>query len=197
MVATVLLLLLFLIALLAMPISLAFRAGWPDTEGGYVRVQWAFGLVRLQLPLSQEKRATPAGSVAAKKTKPQTKPKRRGSSGGPKVMALLRQRPFRQRLLRYLRDCWAAFHQRDVQLRMRIGLDDPADTGQLWAFMGPLAALLANARGATIELEPQFDEESFELEGSGRVGFIPLQLIYLTLALLLSPQLWQGLRRAA
>jgi hypothetical protein len=113
----------------------------------------------------------------------------------PNVMAALRQQRLRRRIIRYIGDCWHAVHKRDLQLRLRIGLDDPADTGQLWAIMGPVAALLANNKEALFEIEADFYEEIFELDGSGNVEFVPLKILYLTLAMLLSPAIWQGIKQ--
>lgn len=79
-------------------------------------------------------------------------------------------------------------------MHLRIGLGDPADTGQLWALMGPVAGVLANCKGASFEIEPEFYEETFELDSSGRIEFVPLQILYLTIAMLLSPPVWRGIK---
>lgn len=79
-------------------------------------------------------------------------------------------------------------------VRIRLGLGDPADTGQLWGLLGPVAALLSNLQGARLELEPEFMDAVFELEGSGTIRFVPLQLLVLVAALMLSPSIWQGVR---
>jgi hypothetical protein len=183
---------LLLLVLLAVPFSLSYRLRWPQPGRNEVTLGWAFGLLQLRLP--------PASSAATRDApcKPPVAPRkkarrRRQSSLNP--IALLRQPAFRQRLLRYLRECWRALHKQELQLRLRIGLDDPADTGLLWGMMGPLAGLLANNREVALTLEPEFEAETFELESSGTIAFSPLRLIYLTVALLLSPTLWQGLRQ--
>ena len=103
-------------------------------------------------------------------------------------------KPFRQRVFRFIRAVWRAIHKQDLRLRMRIGLGDPADTGQLWALVGPLSGLLANNREASIEIEPEFFDAIFELDSSGSIRIIPLQLLYLAVGLLLSPSVWQGIR---
>jgi hypothetical protein len=193
MLSALLLLLLLIVGLLAIPISLSFRAGWPQQVPGYLRVRWAFGLLSLEFPSAQGVPEAPQEGPEPKKQKGK-KSRRTSPHRGPKLMAAIRQKALRRRILRYLGDCWAAFHKKDVALRLRIGLDDPADTGQLWAVMGPLAALLANTKGASVAIEPQFHEETFELEGRGRVEFVPLRLLTLTLAILFSPTVWQGVR---
>jgi hypothetical protein len=184
------LLLLMLLALLAVPLSLSYRLSWPQPGQSELRLEWGFGLLQLQLPTT-----SPLPAAAKKPPAVPHKRSRRRPRPSLNLFPLLRQPAFRRRLMRYLRDCWSAVHKQGLQLRLRIGLDDPADTGQLWGMMGPLAALLANSREVAIALEPEFEAELFELESHGTIAFSPLRLIYLTVALLLSPTLWQGLRQ--
>lgn len=110
-------------------------------------------------------------------------------------MAAVRYKPFRKRVIRFMRDCWRAIHKQDLTLRVRIGLGDPADTGQLWAVIGPLSATLATVEQASIAIEAEFIEAVFELESSGNIRVVPLRLIALTAGLLLSPPVWQGVSR--
>jgi len=86
-----------------------------------------------------------------------------------------------------------ALQKKDVNLRVRVGLGDPADTGQLWAIVGPMAGILANVQQASIEIEPEFFDATFQVNSSGNIRLIPLQMIYLTAGLLLSPPIWQGI----
>ena len=111
------------------------------------------------------------------------------------VFAVVRQKPFRRRIIRFISDLWHAVHKKNVSLRVRVGLGDPADTGQLWAIVGPVAGILANIQEASIKIEPEFFDTTFELDSSGSIRLIPLQMIYLTVALLLSPPVWQGIRQ--
>ncbi|MDH3560532.1 MAG: DUF2953 domain-containing protein, partial [Gammaproteobacteria bacterium] len=106
-----------------------------------------------------------------------------------------RQKSFRRRVTRFIRDVWHAIHKRDVRLNVRIGLGDPADTGQLWAVVGPVAGILSTAREATVGIVPDFVEETFELDSRGNLRLIPLQMLYLAAGLLLSPSIWQGLKQ--
>ncbi len=80
-------------------------------------------------------------------------------------------------------------------MRIRIGLGDPADTGQLWSIVGPVAGILANSKEVVLEIEPEFFDATFELDGSGNIGIVPLQLIYLIFGVLLSPSVWQGVKQ--
>jgi len=183
--------LLLIIALLAIPLTLTFRVSWRQDLQGQIRLQWAFGLVRLRFPLSPSESPSPEGEEPARKTGSSDRPPRKKRNPLPAI----RQQAFRRRIIRFISGLWHAVYKRDVNLHMRIGLGDPADTGQLWAFMGPVSGMLANIEEAAIDIEPDFLDSAFELDGSGTVRIIPLQLIYLAAGLLLSPPVWRGIRQ--
>lgn len=183
--------LLLLIALLAIPVTLTFQASWPQAFKDYIKLQWAFGLVNVQLPLLQSKAPSTEGEELAQKIERLEHSSSKNQNG----FSLIRQKSFRRRIIKFVSDFWHAVHKRDVILRIRIGLGDPADTGQLWSIVGPVAGVLANIKEASIEIEPEFFDSTFELDGSGNIRFIPLQIIYLTIGVLLSPSVWQGIKQ--
>lgn len=187
----VLIFLLVLIALLAIPITLTFKVSAQQAFQNDIRLLWLFGLVRIRIPPSKPKASEPEKEQPRKKSAR----KKSASRKKPNVLAAIRQKRFRQRIIRFISDLWHVIYKQDLILRMRIGLGDPADTGQLWALVGPITGMLANVEAASITIEPEFMEPTFELDGSGSIRIIPLQLILLTLALLLSPPVWQGIRQ--
>jgi len=187
----VLVFLLVLIALLAIPFTLTFKVTWQQGFENDIRVHWLFGLVRVRIRPPKHKTQSPQAEQPEKKTK-RDKAKSRKKSN---VLAAIRQKRFRQRIIRFISDIWHAIYKQDLNLRMRVGLGDPADTGRLWALVGPVTGMLANVKAASITIEPEFMDATFELDGSGAIRIIPLQLIYLTVALLLSPPVWQGIRK--
>ena len=189
MLTAALIVLLVLLALLAVPVTLTYRFSWQRELQGRFMLQWLFGLVRVQL--SPRGLRTPEKKQIEEASGPKTKPARKEFN----PLAALRLKPFRQRILRFARDLWHAFRKRDLRLRIRAGLGDPADTGQLWALCGPLSGWLASIDDASIELEPEFIDAVFELDSSGKISVIPLQLLYLVLGLLCSPPFWRGMRR--
>lgn len=182
---------LLLIVLLAIPITLTFQVSLRQAFQGHIKLQWLFGLVRVRLPLFQSKGLSLEGKELKQKISRFERPPRKKKD----FFAVIRQKAFRRRINRFIRDFWRAVHKRNVSLRIRIGLGDPADTGQLWAIAGPVAGMLANVQEASIEIEPEFFDTTFELDGSGNIRLIPLQIIYLTVGLLLSPPVWQGLKQ--
>jgi hypothetical protein len=179
-----------MIALLAVPVTLDYRLNWQRGLRGEASLQWLFGLVRVRLappgtskPPAGKKRVDGAAEAKAKPPASKLEP-----------LAALRQADFRRRMLRFARQLWRAFRKRDLLLRVRVGLGDPADTGRLWALLGPLSGLLAGIEQASIELEADFVDAVFEVDSRGKVSVIPLQLFGLLLGLLLSPPFWRGMR---
>jgi len=182
-----LIVLLVVVALLSMPLELDFRVEWPDGARNEVVLVWAFGLVRARMPTG----GSGKNSSPNKKSRDRNK---RGRDKSGNVLAAVRQRPFRQRVYRFVKDLWRSIIKENMHVRARVGLGDPADTGQLWAIVGPVAGMLAGAKEASVVIEPDFVDAVFELDSSGRLQLVPLHVIAISMGLLFSPALWRGLR---
>lgn len=183
--------LLFVIVLLAIPVTLTFQVSRQQVFRARMTLKWAFGLVRVRIPLSNKLPSSSQTEAASRNIHRATRHSTRSGS----LFTLIRQRAFRRRILTFVSDLWHAVDKRNIHLRVRLGLGDPADTGQLWAVVGPVAAILANVKEARLEIEPEFMETVFELHSSGTIRLIPLQIITLVLVLLLSPSVWHGIRQ--
>ena len=96
-------------------------------------------------------------------------------------------------MLRFVSDLWRAIRKKNVRLRVRMGLGDPADTGQLWAVLGPLSGMFSCSRDIRIAIEPDFLDATLDVDSSGTVRMIPLQLAIIALGLFLSPAVWRGI----
>ena len=194
-------LLALIIALLAVPLTVVFSIHRVKQTQGHVRIHWLFGLVRLQLRFP---RAAAAGAGVAQRPKLPVKKKatlpRQSSNQGTAsgMFALLQQSSFRRRVYRFLADMFSATHARNLFLRLRIGLGDPAETGWLWTIIGPIAGMAQNFRSAEVRIEPEFMDPLFEIESHGRFSLVPIQFIVLTAGFLLSPTVlraWRSLHR--
>lgn len=186
------LLLILFIGLLAVPLTVLFSIHRVEETRGVVRFRWLFGLVRFQVRIPQAPRAE-TRSARKKKPKPVRK---KGNAGG--ALSLIRQRRFRRRVFKFIRDILRATHGRDLFLRLRIGLGDPADTGCLWALVGPIAGLAQNLRSAVVRIEPEFVDPVLEIESHGQFRLVPIQFIALAAAFVLSPTMlraWRQFRR--
>jgi len=109
-------------------------------------------------------------------------------------MAAIREPSFRRRVYRFVSDVWQSVHKQNVRLLVRLGLGDPADTGRLWAVLGPLSGVLARLRDIRIAIEPDFLDATLEVDSSGTIRMIPLRIAIIVLGLFFSPPVWRGIR---
>jgi hypothetical protein len=177
-----------IVILLALPVKLTYRCSWKRTLSADVRLNWAFGLVRADVSPDL---SNPEPDLA---TAVSRKGGWRGRTTGGKsnVLAAIRLRSFRRRILRLVSDLWSAIHKKDVRLWIRAGLGDPADTGRLWAVLGPLSGMFSRPGDISIAIEPDFLDATLELDSSGIVRVVPLQIVIIALGLLVSPAMWRG-----
>ena len=177
-----------IVILLAMPVTLTFRFSWKETLSAKLRLNWAFGLVHADVSPDPEKPS--ADKKEAHRKKDVWRPG--GFRKTTNVVAAIQQPRFRRRMLRFMADLWHAVHKKNVWLRGRLGLGDPADTGQLWGMLGPLSGMLARLRDIRIQIEPDFLDPTLEVDSSGTIRVIPLQVVGIMLGLLFSPAVWRG-----
>ena len=187
-----------LIFLLATPLELTFNLEHIKKFKGQLFVRWLFGLVkfRIRIPDGAESQQD-ARKLKNKRTKTKKSEKHQLVVDSSKFAALLKQPAFRRRFYKFIQDLLRAAHARDLTLRARIGLGDPANTGQLWALLGPITAMTANIRAATIQIEPEFIDSIFEIHSHGKIRLVPLEFIALVIGFVLSPQsihAWRSLR---
>lgn len=190
-------LLALLLLLLAVPVDVAFRFERIEEFKGHVAIRWLFGLIRFHIDVpnavkSARPHPKPEPVAAAVRKKPAAR------NGRLNVLAALGQAAFRRRIYRFARDLLRAAHARQLFLHLRLGLGDPADTGRLWGFVGPLAALAQSLRNANVHIEPEFMDPVLELRTHGRFMLIPLQFLALATAFALSPasiRAWRTLKR--
>ena len=171
------------LALLAVPLEVAFRVEHAVRTEGRLGVRWLFGLVRFHAALPGP--PGPGGRRERRSGKKSgTERPARGARG---AVALLGQSDFRRRVAGFAREILRSLHARDLYLRIRVGLGDPADTGRLWGLLGPVSGYAAGLENATVRLEPEFTDRLLEVESRGELRFVPLRLIALALSFAASP----------
>ena len=180
-----------LVALLAIPLTLTFRMSWQESFRNDAELKWAFGLVRKRIVPAKLKPVTSNNEQSDRRASRT----RRSTRTKLNLLKALRQKGFRRRITRFVGDVWHAVHKEDLEVRLRIGFGDPADTGQLWAFIGPISGMLGSIQDVSVTIEPEFIDETLELVGNGRIRIIPLQMIYLAAALMLSPPIWRVIKQ--
>jgi hypothetical protein len=116
---------LIMISPLAIPVTLTFQMLWPIAFQQDALLKWAFGLVTLRIPGSAPKALSSGGDESKRKTHRSKQTSRKKTN----VLAAIWQKPFRRRSIRFISDLWRAVHKKDLSLRVRVDLGDPADTG--------------------------------------------------------------------
>ncbi len=170
---------------LAVPLEVGFRVERRTVTQGRVAFRWLFGAIRLEIPI-------PAGRRPGKRREKERSPARGDEAGrrrgrGRRLLSAARDDAFRARLSRFARDLIRAVRLDDLYFHARLGLDDPADTGRLWALLGPLGAAASALPGLDFDLEPEFVGPVLELEARGKAVVVPLEILAISGAFVVSP----------
>jgi hypothetical protein len=137
-----------------------------------MRLLWLFGLVSKEL--RREKREPEEKERVA-----EGKPKRRKRRIRTRtILQIIKTKGLLRRLGGLLRDTTSCLSIKEFRANFRVGLDDPADTGLLFAVIGPAIFFLSSSWHHQIRVEPSFEDEAV-FEGSlyGRVRLWPIQLV--------------------
>lgn len=180
-------LLLVVFALLAVPLTLTCEYSSRPGKRNFLAIAWARGFPRYRVALDRRTHA-PAEPASKGPMETAPTPKHNELAHG---FAAIRQRAFRRRLAKFAADVWRAVDKEEVQLDLCIGLGDPADTGQLWAVVGPVAGWLQAVDSARVTVVPDFVDATFEFDARGRLRLVPLRIIYLFVALIVSAPVWR------
>jgi len=149
---------------LSVPLDMAFHVDVHGRPRFGMKLGWLFGLV------SKE--------VGKGKRVAEAKPKRRRRIGAWTIFEILRTKGLLAQLKRLLKDVLGRLKIRDIGVDFRVGLDSPADTGLLFALIGPATLFLGSSRVHVMRLEPSFGDEAV-CEGylHGVVRLQPVQLV--------------------
>jgi len=170
-VITVLVSLAVLITLfLCIPLDLVFRANVEGRPKFNLRLIWLFGLITGEL--RQTRKKPEEKGVREYEGKPGDWIQRlRVTFEILQTKGLLKQlRNFITRIIRRIK-------VRDLTADLKVGLDNPADTGLLFAFIAPLNLVINYFLPHPIKIQPSFTGESF-ITGYlyGEVRLWPIQL---------------------
>jgi hypothetical protein len=173
--------LLLIVLVLSVPVDLAFDFRTGGAGRTALRVEWLFGLVGKSL-LPRKK---------PKKVKKPGKRKKRDFRSFLSYIALVRTRGVVPAFVRLVRRMIGSFHIRQLSADLRLGLDDPADTGVLCGVLWPAFTLPVRSAYATLRMEPVFDGPVFEAALKGEVRVFPVEMVTNVLRFVFSPS---GLR---
>ncbi len=198
----ILLLLFILLALLLLvPIDLEGRVSrgrdQPETR---MKIGWLFGHLHKDVSGGAvEREPSEKGEEQAPKKDEKKEKKAKGGPGSSRIaLEVLRTEGFLGNLAHLLRGLFGAIRVQSLKIDIKLGLSDPADTGEavglLWAVLIPLEAL-APLRA---RIEPTFSEEMLEGSAEGKLRIVPIKIIPPLIVFLLSPPAlragWKAIR---
>ena len=156
--------------LLCVPLDLVFHTSIYNKLKSSIRLVWLFGLVSKEL---RQTRKEPE-----EKRVIEHKQKRGDWTWGIKVTSeVLRIKGFSGQLVSFIKRILRRIKVKTLIADFKIGLENPADIGLLFAFLAPLNLLLSYFSPHHIRIEPSFTSEAI-IEGhfDGEVRLRPIQL---------------------
>ena len=161
---------LFFILILSIPIEMAFDTSRP---GAKARVGWAFGLLWKD--------------VGGEKKKPKGPKKKKRGPGAKAFLTFLETRGIASGLLKLARRMIGSIRVKQMDTHLRMGLDDPADTGMLYSVIWPILIPLNYIGSSDVRMTLCFEEEILDFTGQGHVRIVPAQMIWAVILFGLSP----------
>ena len=168
------------ILVLSIPVDMALELELRDEMRTRVRVGWLFGLVWKE--------------IRARKKRPAKEKKKRDMRP---FIALIRTRGMPGRLAKLARQVLRRLHMRQLEGDVRLGLDDPADTGVVCSFAWPALAYLNSFRPLSVRFEPCFSEPLLELTKNGTMRVYTEEKAGPLLSFAVSPAFLRAIRSMA
>ena len=162
-------------AVLAVPVDVRARLDIGGRPPFTAAVCWLFGLLRFNISSGKHR------PRKKKKPKPVRK-KRSGGLGWRSILDILLTKGLAKQFFFLVKRSFQQLGWRDLQLDMRIGLDDPADSGMLFAYIGPVTPFLPRR----VTLRPVIGPTMLEGFLSGTLRIIPLLFLFIFLRFLFS-----------
>ena len=169
---------------LSVPLDMAVRIEVYGRPKFKVRLGWLFGLINKEMVTGKKKAEDEKGA----EDEPKPEVPEREIEGTPKrrkrrvsartIFEIIRTKGLLRQTIGLLKGILGCFKIKDLVASFRVGLDNPADTGLLFALVGPVNFLLSSRFPHAVKLQPSFSDEAV-LEGylSGTVALRPIRLV--------------------
>jgi hypothetical protein len=180
--------LLFLMA----PVSVAFDLERSTRVRATWRVRWLFGLVRVTRPRPPKLSRPGPRPDDGRQRWPQRRPSSRGGSVG-RMAEFARTPGLASRVVWLLLDLIRHVTIRDAYAYGAVGLDDPADTGELYGVLSPLL-VAASVAGVDVRCRPDFEQPGLRGACGGRLRVRPASVLWSSLRFLCSAPVLRSFR---
>ena len=176
---------LFIVLVFSIPVDMAFEVGRPGAARSRMRVGWLFGLSGKEF------------GRRSKKPKERASEKKEKRRGAKPFLSLLVTKGVARGLLKLSRRILSGVRVRHLDARLRIGLDDPADTAMLYSALWPVLVPLTYNSSANVRMELSFEEPALDLIARGQIRVFPIQMLWYVLLFALSPAGLRAMKRMA
>jgi hypothetical protein len=175
--------LLLVLLLLAVPIDVDYNYNSLEERRSVLLIVWLFGLVKVDATGQEKKQKI---TRPKRKFKAEQKPKRRRTKRGKeekirslkRAWSVLSSEGFIRHILRFILNLFRQINIRTFHLSIRFGLDDPADTGQLFGVIAPFALCLQAFPFTTIRIQPVFTGVTLHRYFKVQVRIVPIRIIW-------------------
>ncbi len=178
--------------ILCVPIELVLRANTEGRPKFSVRLIWLFGLIKRELARAPQKSGKKIELKAERKSEIDWPHRVKSTFEIVQTKGVLKQ------LRIFLHRTFKSVHIKELAANLKVDLENPADTGLLFAFIAPANLALNYFLPYTIKIEPAFTGESF-LSGYFNFGvrLLPIQIAGAVLALAFSLPAFRVAKRMA
>lgn len=152
-----------IILVLCVPLDAALSMDASGRPKFRLRLVWLFGLINKE--------------VSREKKKPEEKLKKKRGIGFRSILKILRTRGLPGQFKDLVRGILGQLKIKDLVANFKIGLDNPADTGLLFALIGATTSFLRLPSQYQIRVQPSFDKAVFEGFSYGHVRLRPIKLV--------------------
>jgi hypothetical protein len=159
----------------SIPLDLSLRLDANGSIRFQSKLVWLFGLLSNRIGRKEKKKKVKQKKVKDKK------------GGVNKALLFLRTKGLLKQVRVLIKDIFNSVSIRRLKANLIIGLDNPADTGLLFAYIGPASIFLNHSRKYSISIEPSFEDEAI-LKGYIHVviRLIPIRVVIPLLKFLFS-----------
>jgi len=159
-----------IIIVLCVPFDAALSVDTSDKPKFRLRLAWFFGLISKEV-IREKKKPEEKKRVTEEKRK-----KKRGAEFGT-ILNILRTKGLLKQFINLLKGILRQLKIRELAVNLRLGLENPADTGFLFAFIGSTTPFLNLPSRYQLKLQPFLSDEAvFEGYLRGVLSLQPIKL---------------------
>lgn len=159
-----------IILVLCVPLDATLNVDSSGKPKFRARLEWLFGLLSKELGRAKKK-------PEEKKVVTGEKRKKKRRMGFGTILKILRTKGLPRQIKNLVRDVLGQLKIRELAVNLRLGLDNPADTGFLFALIGATTPFLRLPSQYQITVQPSFDKAVFEGFSYGHVRLRPIKLV--------------------